>query len=424
MRDFIKKIFSGGGKYRIEYYSVSPLTVLVMILLALALLGMVFWYTEIIRHKMFEYNRRMMNTYARMWQLTLSRSIEGPELTIIFEEIIEKADFPMVYTDAAGNPIYWRNLPVPDNDTSAAAKKKVRKWLERNKDKFKPIVITLPNSNEPLAYIYFGESPIVRSLMFIPIVQGIVMVLLFIIGTIIYQRIKRYEQQNIWLGLAKEAAHQLGTPTSSLLGWLELMNDAIQEEDYEEIRRIVAEMEKDVRNLSRIVVRFGQIGSIPELSPEDPIVFVKEIVSYLRQRLPQLSKNIELVEHYEPVPLVMINKMLLSWAIENLIKNSIEAIGQKKGTIWVSVRPSIDGNGVNIAISDNGKGIPPSAQKKIFSPGFTTKKRGWGLGLTITRRIVEDYHHGRLVLLESKPWEKTTFLIHLPAAERQKEKEQ
>ena len=124
------------------------------------------------------------------------------------------------------------------------------------------------------------------------------------------------------------------------------------------------------------------------------------------------------MEHYEPVPIVMVNKLLLGWAIENLIKNSIEAIGQNKGTIWVSVRPSLDGEGVNIAISDNGKGIPPSAQKKIFSPGFTTKKRGWGLGLTITKRIVEDYHHGRLVLLESRPHEKTTFLIQLPAKEK------
>jgi signal transduction histidine kinase len=307
---------------------------------------------------------------------------------------------------------------VPDNDTSKAAIEKVKRWLERNKDKFKPIVISLPNRSEPLAYIYFGESPVVRNLMFIPLAQAFVMVLLFIIGTIIYHRIKRYEQQNIWLGLAKEAAHQLGTPTSSLLGWLELMNDAIREGDYEEVKRITSEMEKDVRNLSRIVVRFGQIGSVPELSPADTIVFVKEIVSYLKERLPQLSRNIELVEHYEPVPIVMVNKLLLGWAIENLIKNSIEAIGQNKGTIWVSVRPSLDGEGVNIAISDNGKGIPPSAQKKIFSPGFTTKKRGWGLGLSITKRIVEDYHHGKLVLLESRPHEKTTFLIQLPAKER------
>ena len=418
MKRFIKKILSGGEKYRIEYYSVSPVVVLLMIILALGLVGIVFWYTEIIRHKMLEYNRRMMNTYARMWRLTLSKSIEGPELTIIFEEIIEKADFPMVYTDAGGKPIYWRNLPIPDNDTSKAAIEKVRRWLERNKGKFKPIVISLPNRSEPLAYIYFGESPVVKKLIFIPIAQAFVMVLLFIIGTIIYHRIKRYEQQNIWLGLAKEAAHQLGTPTSSLLGWLELMNDAIREGDYEEVKRITSEMEKDVRNLSRIVVRFGQIGSVPELSPADTIVFVKEIVSYLKERLPQLSRNIELVEHYEPVPIVMVNKLLLGWAIENLIKNSIEAIGQNKGTIWVSVRPSLDGEGVNIAISDSGKGIPPSAQKKIFSPGFTTKKRGWGLGLTITKRIVEDYHHGKLVLLESRPHEKTTFLIQLPAKEK------
>ena len=419
MRNFIKKILSGEKGYRIEYYSVSPLTVLIMILLVIGLLGIVFWYTQIIRHKMLEYNRRVMNTYAKMWELTLSRSIEGPELTIIFNEIIEKADFPMVYTDVAGNPIYWRNLSVPENDTSKAAARRVKKWLQHNKGKFKVISVNLPNSNKPIAYIYFGESPVVKKLMFIPIAQAVVMVLLFIIGTIIYQRIKRYEQQNIWLGLAKEAAHQLGTPTSSLLGWLELMNEAIREGDTEEIKRIVSEMERDVRNLSKIVMRFGQIGSVPELSPADAVVFVKEIVDYLRERLAPLSKNIKLEEHYEQVPIVMMNKMLLGWALENLIKNSIEAIGQREGTIWVSVRPSIDGKGVNIAVSDTGKGIPPQAHKKIFSPGFTTKKRGWGLGLSITKRIVEDYHHGRLILLESKPYEKTTFLIHLPGKDEQ-----
>ncbi|RKZ33651.1 hypothetical protein DRQ33_03820 [bacterium] len=411
----IKRLFSRGGQYRIEYHRVSPFTVLAMILIALALVALIFWFTEIIRNKMVEYNRRVMNTYARLWTMTLSRSIEGPELSILFEEIIEKADFPMVYTNTDGEPIYWRNLAVPENDTSEVGREKVKKWLKRNGGKFPPIAIRIPGRNKVLAYIYFGESPVVKRLIFIPILQAFVMLILFIIGTIIYKRIKRYEQQNIWLGLAKEAAHQLGTPTSSLLGWVELMNEAIKEGDYAEMKRINSEIEKDVRNLSRIVVRFGQIGSVPELSPVDPILFIREIVAYFRERLPQFSRNIELVEHYEPVPGIMANKLLLNWALENLLKNSIEAIGQKEGTIWIAIRSSLNGDEVNITVSDNGKGIASADQKKIFSPGYTSKKRGWGLGLSLTKRIVEDYHHGKLFLLESRPNEKTTFVIALPA---------
>ena len=417
MLKWFRKIFSSGEKYRIEYHRVSPMAISVMIFITLAMLVIVFWFTEIIRDKMMQYNRRVMNTYARLWSMTLSRSIEGPELSILFEEIIQKADFPMVYTNADKEPIYWRNLSVAENDTSISARTKVKKWLARHGKKFPPIAVRIPGKNEVLAYIYFGESPVVEWLVFIPIAQAFVMLVLFILGTIIYKRIKSYEQQNIWLGLAKEAAHQLGTPTSSLLGWIELTRECLEEKDYDEIERIVGEMEKDIRNLSKIVVRFGQIGSIPELSPLDPILFSREITAYFKKRLPQFSKNIELIEHYEPVPMIMANKLLISWALENLIKNSVEAIGQKKdGIIWVSIRPNIDGKEVNIAVSDNGKGIPSTHQKKIFSPGFTSKKRGWGLGLSLAKRIVEDYHHGKLYLLESRPNEKTTFVIALPAA--------
>ncbi len=411
----IKKIISSTEDYRIAYRQISPFAVAIMFLLTAALLIAVFWFTQIVRGQMSRYNRRIMNTYARLWSLTLSRSIEGPELSILFEEVIQKADFPMVYTTVDGEPVYWRNLPVAEGDTSAYARRRVKRWLQKKGKKFPPVPVRIPGSNEVLAYIYFGESPVVGWLQLIPIGQGLVMIALFILATIVYRRIRRYEQQNIWLGMAKEAAHQLGTPTSSLLGWLQVMREALAEKDFEELSKIADEMERDVQNLSRIVVRFGQVGSIPDLSPIDPIAFTKEIVSYLKERLPQLSNKIELVEQYEPTSMAMGNKLLLSWALENLIKNSIEAIGQGKGTIWVATRQSLDGNNVHIIVTDTGKGIPSSAQKKIFAPGFTTKKRGWGLGLSLAKRIVEDYHHGKLFLLESRPGEKTTFIISLPA---------
>ncbi|MCD6417247.1 HAMP domain-containing histidine kinase [bacterium] len=418
MLKWLKKIISTADDYRISYHRVSPILVIVMFLVTVAILLVIFWFTQVVRERMSRYNRRIMNTYARLWSLTLSRSIEGPELSILFEEVIQKSDFPMVYTTVDGEPVYWKNLSVASGDTSQAAREKVKRWLERKGKKFPPVPVRIPGTRRVLAYIYFGESPVVGWLQFIPIAQAFVMILLFIIAMIVYRRIRRYEQQNIWLGMAKEAAHQLGTPTSSLLGWLQMMRESLRERDFEELNRIADEMERDIQILSRIVVRFGQVGSIPELSPIEPTEFVREVVEYLRQRIPQLSRNIELVEHYEATSMMLGNKLLLSWALENLIKNSVEAIGNDGGTIWVATRQSLDGEYVHLIVTDTGKGISSSDQKKIFAPGFTTKKRGWGLGLSLARRIIEDYHHGRLFLLESRPHEKTTFIIALPAVKK------
>ncbi len=413
---FLRNSITGKNdpSYRIEYHKVSAMTVTTMIVVTVVTLIAVFWFTQVVRDKTIQYNRRVMNTYAKLWSLELSRSLESPEMSILFEEIIEKADYPIVATNSEGEPYFWRNLPVAEDDTSVAAVQEVKKWLEHNRKRFPPIAVYIPGYANVLAYIYFGESPVLRWLRLIPAAQAFVMVVLFALGMLIYRRIRFYEQQNIWLGLAKEAAHQLGTPTSSLLGWITLMRESIAERDLEELTRIADEMDKDVQNMSRTVVRFGQIGSIPELSALEPIAFAREIASYFRGRLPHLANNIELVEHFEPVSLVRANKLLLSWALENLIKNSVEALTPKGGTITVAVRPSLQGNEVHFVVSDNGKGIPVADWKRIFSPGFTTKKRGWGIGLSLTQRIVNDYHHGRLFLLESRPYEKTTFIIALP----------
>ncbi|MCD6123794.1 HAMP domain-containing histidine kinase [bacterium] len=408
---------------RIKGYTISSPSVVILMILSILVLSVLFVITETIRRQMLEYNQRIMRTYGKLLQLTISRSVETPELSILFDELILKSNFPLVYADANGQPIYWRNLSVPDNDTSAAAKKKVRKWIKRHSRRYPPIPVRIPETNKAIAYLYYGESPIVNWLRLTPWLVAAIIAFMFFVGAMIYGKIRRYEQQNIWLSLAKEAAHQLGTPTSSLLGWLQLMRDELEDgANPTELKKIVSEMERDITNLSRIVVRFGQIGSTPELVATDPVELIKDVVGYLKQRIPQLRKNIELIEHYDPVPNVNANKLLLSWALENLIKNSVEAIGPKGGTIWVATRRSLDGSEVHLIVSDTGKGIPASIQKEIFSPGFSTKKRGWGMGLSLARRIVEDYHHGRLFLLESKPYEKTTFIIALPVKKHRAKK--
>ncbi|RKZ30142.1 hypothetical protein DRQ27_05140, partial [bacterium] len=300
---------------RIKGYTISSPSIVILMILSILVLSVLFVITETIRRQMLEYNQRIMRTYGKLLQLTISRSVETPELSILFDELILKSNFPLVYADANGQPVYWRNLSVPDNDTSAAAREKVRKWIRRHSRRFPPIPVRIPETNKAIAYLYYGESPMVNWLRLTPWLVAAIIAFMFFVGAMIYGKIRRYEQQNIWLSLAKEAAHQLGTPTSSLLGWLQLMRDELENgANPTELRKIVNEMERDITNLSRIVVRFGQIGSTPELVATDPVELIKDVVGYLKQRIPQLRKNIELIEHYDPVPNVNANKLLLSWA--------------------------------------------------------------------------------------------------------------
>ena len=367
-----------------------------------------FFVTESVRKKVLTYNRRIMNTYARLWALAVSDAVGGEELNILFEEIIRKSDFPIILTDPKGQPIAWRNLNIGSDDTEKAAE--ILKQIKKNHN---PIPIRVQESRRNLGYIYFGESAFIRVLRYIPIVEIVILLIFFYFGFVEYRRIKSRELQNIWLGMAKESAHQLGTPASSLMGWLELLRTGSTNLPQE---KIVEEMEEDIQVLNKIVQRFGKIGSAPKLVFSDINMVVEESLGYLKGRLPDLGGDIKLHTMYNKIPKVPANSLLLGWAIENLVKNAIEAMDKGKGRVDVATIWDESENLAKIVITDNGRGIPGGDQKRIFSPGFTTKRRGWGLGLSLARRIVEEYHHGKLQLIESVPYEKTTFVIKLPGS--------
>jgi signal transduction histidine kinase len=207
------------------------------------------------------------------------------------------------------------------------------------------------------------------------------------------------------------------------MGWLELMKDQIDrnqqrlsDEDYETFDSMVVEMKDEVDRLSNIASRFGQIGSIPELKKTDIVPVLRNSVAYIRRRLPKMAREIRIDESYRPLPAVAVNRDLLAWVVENLIKNALDAMADCQGLIEVRAEVDRTGKCVNIAIRDEGRGISPNEQRKIFLPGYTTKKRGWGLGLTLAKRIVEEYHQGKLFLAESKPRRGATFVISLPVA--------
>jgi len=246
-----------------------------------------------------------------------------------------------------------------------------------------------------------------------------VVVLFLLVAFIGYHNLKKSEQRFIWVGMAKETAHQLGTPLSSLLGWLEIMKMRSQSGEPlaltpHRLEEITERMRADIERLEKVANRFGQIGSVPELRLTDLNRTIREVVSYFRTRLPGGGRGVRIEEKYGEIREVKANPELISWVMENLIKNSLEVVSPADGWIRISTSTSDDGRRLQITVSDNGRGVPARKQSRVFLPGYTTKKRGWGLGLTLAKRIVEEYHRGKIQLTESIPHRRTTFLISLP----------
>ncbi|MBB28922.1 MAG: two-component sensor histidine kinase [Gemmatimonadetes bacterium] len=347
----------------------------------------------------------------------------GPDLDIIFETI-RNTRFPVVITDGEGTPHYWKAIGVPPDDKSDEAISAVRSIVRRLNMENPPYEFEIPmigpNKTPAKRLLNYGHPPLVNRLAWLPWVALCVTGLFIGVGYLGFRNIKNSEQRSIWVGMARETAHQLGTPLSSLYGWIELMKAELQNpldpadpKAKERFEQIVGEMEEDTSRLNKIASRFSLIGSTPELRLEDLGEVVEETASYLRERL---SREIQITIMSGEVPPIPINRQLLGWAFENLLKNAADAMEGKGGKIEVSAERRQDGRCVDVYVRDNGKGIPPHLVKQIFLPGYSTKKRGWGLGLAFVKRIVEDYHLGKITVQESTPGVGTTFIINLPLA--------
>jgi signal transduction histidine kinase len=223
------------------------------------------------------------------------------------------------------------------------------------------------------------------------------------------------------VGLARETAHQLGTPISSLLGWLELLRERVADQPGEQVAfpradldSMIDEMENDAARLQKVAARFSHIGSVPNLVLTDITPVVSEAVHYLKRRLPHLGRRIEVREVYGDVPPINANRELVEWVVENLLVNSINAVDAQNGSIEVRLERRAERETVELIVTDNGRGMTPDEQARVFDPGYTTRKRGWGLGLTLAKRIVEEYHGGRIYVRRSAPGEGSTFVIEFP----------
>jgi hypothetical protein len=266
--------------------------------------------------------------------------------------------------------------------------------------------------------VHYGEPPLVARLRWVPYFEFGVILVLLVFGFVGFRTIMAGEQRSLWAALAKETAHQLGTPLSSLLGWSAHLREAAASGDTapERIEAIAAEIDLDLERLNKIASRFSQVGSIPLLKEGDLTEVVAGVAAYFRHRLPHLGREIEIVERYEPIPRVAFHEELIEWVVENLIRNAIDAGDKARGEIEISLIWRRERRLVEILVKDNGRGMTASERRRAFTPGFTTKRRGWGLGLTLARRVVREYHRGRISIVESVPGRGTTVAVALPVA--------
>ena len=364
---------------------------------------------------------------AVTWAQTMPPS---QELSFILNEIIEPNRFsiPAIITDSTGRrPRFWRNVGVPDTIAapladSTAALETLRARRRDMAATFDPIPIRVDlsppeqqvsaaPSRELTQYLYYDESWLIQELRIFPWVQFLFVGLFVMVGYFGFSYIRQSEQSSLWMGMAREAAHQLGTPLSSLMGWVQRLRTS--DLDPEQRAETLDEIENDVERLQRIADRFSDIGSQPKLARQNVVPVVEQTASYIRRRLPHRAQEVALTVDLPATLEAQINEELFAWVLENLLKNALDAIEGDEGRIAVTGGRTQEQ--VYLEVEDTGAGIPRSDWGNLFRPGYSTKQRGWGLGLSLARRVVETYHGGSLELKASTVGRGSTFRIELPA---------
>jgi signal transduction histidine kinase len=384
-----------------------------LVLVAFAIVVGLLFYTQKVVEQLQEKEREVADLYAKSLEDSATEKTVAGDYSFIFDEIIRAIDFPIILTDPSNNPLPQysktvRNVPLDTTLSVAEQEKYLRKYIAKMDARYPPVKVTFQDSIV-LQYVHYDESYLITELRWLPYIEIAIAGLFMLMGYIGFSYIKRSEQSSIWVGLAKETAHQLGTPLSSLLGWVELMK--MHSSGNQKLEATAAEMELDLQRLNKIAARFSKIGSKPDLREENLNDLINSVIKYFEKRIPRTGKRISLSLNATATYTARINRELFEWVLENLVKNALDAIEDPQGGINFVV---FDKDGaVYIDVSDTGKGIETKHRKEVFRPGYSTKQRGWGLGLSLSRRIVEDYHRGKLSLRESSPRHGTTFRIKL-----------
>ncbi len=386
---------------------------IVLLVIALGIVVGMLFYSQNLIEQLLKKEREIVDLYVKSIEYVASEQSAAGDISFVFDEIIRAIDFPMVLTDADNNPIQplrtsARNIELDSTLTPQQQEAYLKRIIAELDEQHEPIRAML-NDSTVLSVVHYGESELIRRLRWFPYIQFGLAGLFILVAYVGFSYIKRSEQSNIWVGMAKETAHQLGTPLSSLMGWLELAREHAAGNP--SLHETIAEMSNDVERLNKVAARFSKIGSRPDLKEEDLAEVIQGVITYISRRLPKTGRTIELAIVTPGVFRARINRELFEWVLENLMKNALDAIEEPTGRISFRIEQS--GKTTTIDVSDTGKGIDPKHHKDVFRPGYSTKKRGWGLGLSLSKRIIEDYHRGKLFVKHSAVGAGTTFRIRL-----------
>lgn len=345
--------------------------------------------------------RSRMEVWAEAMR-SLNQADENTDLNLVLKVINDNNTIPVIVLDSNGKVTDFRNLSINASSRADSLTKVTRighELLARKRN----IRIFLEERHRDYIDVCYDESLMLKRLSWYPYVQLGVVLLFVVVAIFALLTSKRAEQNKVWVGLSKETAHQLGTPISSLIAWVEILKETYPDDT------LIPEMDKDVKRLQLIADRFSKIGSVPAPVPTDLLELLGHVVDYMDRRT---SKKVKILTDFPAHQVIVdLNGSLFEWVIENLCKNAVDAMGGEQGTITLKVEET--DTWVYLDVSDTGKGIRKRNINNVFRPGFTTKKRGWGLGLSLAKRIVEEYHHGRIYVKESEVGKGTTFRIEL-----------
>jgi len=373
--------------------------------------------------------RARCDVLATFFAVVTMQAADDPYIRPIFRDAVRSINFPIVLTDTHGIPRAWKEIGIPSDAIPDSVLDRVARTgrptpevarifeIVRRLDRInKPVNILRVGQPGVLGFVHYGEPKLVHELRWLPYIELILILMLLLFGYAGLRSLLIGEQRLLWAALAKETAHQLGTPLSSLMGWTAVLRESAGSGDVPKARveEVVSEMDRDLTRLDKVSSRFGQVGSMPILKEGDLTDVVSGAVDYFRNRLPHIGHEVEIVERYEPIPRVAFHRELVEWVVENLLRNAIDAIDKPKGTIEVSLVWKREERLVELCVRDNGRGMSPEERRRALEPGYTTKRRGWGLGLALARRVVREYHGGRIQIVDSVPGRGTAVAVTLP----------
>ena len=370
-------------------------------------------FTNMIVEELINREKKSVELYTQLYNKYIDPTQDAAAMEVLINQIVPMITFPVIITDAKDEPSlpyedYTLNIRLDSSLKPSQHSAELKRIISKMKAEYEPIIIM--DKGQVLVKFYYSHSPLIDKLKIFPLVEIFVIAVFILIGYIAFSNIRRSEESKVWVGMAKEAAHQLGTPLSSLLAWIEILK--LNRDNPKTFDETLDEMSNDVNRLNMIATRFSKIGSKPELKTENLNELIENVCIYFEKRLPHLGRKVKIERRFSSIVNSNVNSELFAWVIENLMKNAAEAFENKQGIVVIEMNNSKSKTIINF--TDNGKGMNLQQRRQAFYPGFTTKKRGWGLGLSLCKRIVEEYHKGKIYIKDTSSGKGTTFTIELP----------